>query len=218
MIRKIISGLMAVCVIAALLSLLAGVVKLPKNVNFLDLPDDWAKEQLAMAYDNGITVRFDGNPKYSDPMTRLQFAQLLVNMVEKVTKSTLPLSPETTFSDTKNAAALKADAAGIITAANGSAFSPKTTVTYEDMAVMVYHAVRYIEKSTGKTYLVRNNDVSMYKDGAEISLWAKDAVGILTNSRFLDFGNPYFIPQQELYVENGIVIVNLIYNALSGLK
>ena len=104
-------------------------------------PSAWAKALLEDADSKGlITQRTRGI--YQDPITRLQFAELAVNMIEKATgKSIAPA--ENTFHDTSDTMALKAVAAGVAAGKGEGKFAPDAAITRQEICVMLNRAIEY---------------------------------------------------------------------------
>lgn len=207
MLRNILNQLTTLCLILALATLLLGFTGLPEGLNY---PSDWAKAGLTQASDSGLVIKLEGNPKYADSTTRLQFCQLVVNLVERVTGEQLPEADISTFSDTQAPEALKAYEAGIMGNSTGDEFSPYELINREQLAVVIFRAVRYIEEKTGKMYFVENADVSAYSDNADISSWAKDSVGILRNNDILTTESA-LLPKAEVTIEDSLVLMNIVY-------
>lgn len=170
-------------------------------------PSSWAQQQLDLARQEGlITKNTDGF--FTMNITREQFAELVVNMTEKVTEKKIIPSTENTFTDTNNENILKAYNAGIVAGINQNTFAPKELITREQIATMLYRCILYIEKQKGKTYLKNNENIEQYTDSKNISDWAKKAVGILANNEIMKGTSATTLsPSQNTTIEQSIVLV-----------
>ena len=114
----------------------------------IDTPTGWVKGEVEQATALGlVTERTSAG--YRSSITRLQMAELMTNMIEKITSTEIIPADSNTFSDTDDIAARKAYAAGI---AHGrgeeSIFAPTAEATGEELAVMLCRAATYIEGHT----------------------------------------------------------------------
>ena len=112
-------------------------------------------------------------------ITRLQFAELIVNLTEKITGKTIRPAPVDTFTDCTDTDVLKAYAAGIVNGIDINKFAPNTTASREQITVMLARAIDYIETETDKSYTSAAPDTSKYVDWNQVSVWAADDVALL---------------------------------------
>ena len=105
-----------------------------------DEPSAWAKSEVGKAVNLGLVTEHT-NTGYQSKITRIQFAGLVVNMVEIALGDDIIATDTATFVDIKDEAVLKAYAAGIIKGMGESEFTPGLTATREQIAVMLYRAV-----------------------------------------------------------------------------
>lgn len=150
-------------------------------------------------------------PAFTQVITREQFAQLIVNLTEKALGKELAQASSDTFSDTSSPAILKAYQAGIITGMGDGTFEPKTT-NREQIATMIYRAVQYMEKETGKTLTPAAGSVEAFQDKAQISDWAVEGVGKLAANAIMNgTSRSTASPKQSCTVEQSILLLYRLY-------
>jgi hypothetical protein len=177
-----------------------------------DTVSDWAKEEFAAADMLGLVPSLAGSPAYTSDITREQFAQLIVNMVEKALDKELDAAPSDTFTDTTSTAVLKAYGAGIITGMGEGIFAPETTTNREQIATMIYRAVQYIGEQTGKDLTPNAGSIEVFTDKTDISSWAAEGVGKLAaNDIMKGTSATTASPQAACTVEQSILLVYRVY-------
>lgn len=148
---------------------------------------------------------------FTQASTREQFAQLIINLTEKALGKELAQAPSDTFSDTSSPAILKAYQAGIITGMGDGTFEPKTT-NREQIAAMIYRAVQYMEKETGKALTPAAGSAEAFQDKAQISDWAVEGVGKLAANAIMNgTSQSTASPKQSCTVEQSILLLSLLY-------
>lgn len=176
-------------------------------------PSDWAKSEVAKAAEAGLIPQFTGNPSYQDQITREQFAQLAVQLVEVIQKEELPAAPEGTFFDSNSLAIRKASQAGIVTGTGGDKFAPTLTTNREQIATMLYRAVGTIETATGTDLAPKAGSIAGYTDRSSVSLWATEGVGALAaNGIMKGTSSVTLSPQDSCSVEQAILLSWRIYS------
>lgn len=176
-------------------------------------PSDWAKAEIASAEAAGLVPELDSAPVWKDKATRLQFAQLAVNLAEKVTGKEIAAAPESTFEDCSDTAVLKAFNAGIINGTSESEFSPYASLTREQLATMIWRTVNYIQKETKKEKLSAGGDVSGYTDASAVSDYAREAVAALAKNDIMKgTSDTELSPKGSCTVEQSVVLMYRLYN------
>ena len=173
----------------------------------------WALSLLVNAYGRGlVTPRTSGN--LQSPITRLQFAELAVNLIEQTTGEAIePVF--TGFSDTDDLAVRKAVAAGITSGRTETLFAPNDLITREEICVMLNRAIQYVDQIQGTTTL-KDPDTRIdpaFVDGAEVSPWAVEAVALLTNNGVMaGKGAGRLAPRDHATVEESLVLALALRN------
>lgn len=182
-------------------------------------PSDWAKSEVEKAAEAGLIPRFTGNPSYQDQITREQFAQLAVQLVEVIQEAELPAASEGTFSDSDSLAVRKASQAGIVTGTGGDKFAPTLVTNREQIATMLYRAVGTIETATGVDLAPKAGAIEGYTDRASVSAWAAEGVGALAaNGIMKGTSGATLSPQDSCSVEQAILLAYRMYAQFGELK
>lgn len=173
---------------------------------------DWAKEEFDIANSLGLVPPLTDQPAFTGSITREQFAELIVNLVEKVLGKQINTASSDTFIDSSNVAVLKAYKAGIITGVGEGKFVPKDTTNREQIATMIYRATQYLAGQIGKTLTPNAGSIEMFTDKASISGWAAEGVGILaTNDIMKGTSDTTASPQDACTVEQSILLIYRVY-------
>ncbi len=107
-------------------------------------PADWAMEEVQEAYSLGL-LSADFLSRYTEKITRQEFCQLVIDMIEVKSGSTIDaflaskgVSPDTgAFTDTSDKAVLAANALGIVNGKGAGRFDPDASITREQAAKML---------------------------------------------------------------------------------
>lgn len=134
--------------------------------NLIDVEGHWAKDTIEAMVNKGIITGYpDGTFKPDKGITRAEFVSLLVKA--------LSLEPGAgkVFIDTANHwakdAISTANYYGIVSGYNDEIFGPDDLVTREQISIMVVNAIKVEPVKSAIEFI----------DSAQISPWAKDAVG-----------------------------------------
>lgn len=138
----------------------------------------WALEEVEKARNAGLITKLIGE-KMTENISRLQFAELIVNLVEKTSGTAIAPADPSIFSDCTNEVALKAYAAGIVNGMGDGTFKPDEKTNREQISAMIYRAVNYLSSSGNKIELSEPKPLTSYVDSVNVSDWAKEAVGVL---------------------------------------
>ena len=184
-------------------------VILGQNSDFkIGTASEWAQGLLMNAYGRGlITPRTSSGLQES--ITRLQFAELAVNLVEQTTGEEIEPA-ETFFQDTSDEAVLKAVAAGITSGKEEGSFAPDDLITRQEICVMLDRVIQYVDQIQGTTTL--DSDSTQldpdYADGDQVDPWAVHSVALLTNNGIMAGREEGMLaPQDFTTVEEAIVLV-----------
>ena len=177
-----------------------------------DAVSDWAKEVFYTANELGLVPSLTDNPAFTGTITREQFAELVVNMAEKVLEKELDAAPSDTFSDTTNPSVLKAYQAGIIAGVGNGNFAPKLTTNREQIATMIHRAAQYIAEQTGKNVTPKAGSVEKFTDQGDISNWAAESVGTLVANGIMAGTSAATVsPKDTCTVEQSILMIYRVY-------
>lgn len=189
-----------------------GVYGLLKNPLKEELVSPWAQEELDRARSLGLVPRREED--YATfPVTRLQFADLAVNLAETALGRTLEPAGEGRFTDTADPAARKAAAAGIVNGVgDGTAFAPEDAVTREQLAAMLYRTLLLVAAEQGDVRVPEAGDLSAFQDGRAVSGWAETAVSALAGAGILRGDEAGLLePKEYTTVEQAVLLVLRAY-------
>ncbi|WP_214483537.1 S-layer homology domain-containing protein [Bacillus sp. SM2101] len=178
-----------------------------------DQPSAWSKDTIQRGIDLGIVPeRMQSN--YADPITREEFAELLVNvafkkleMVERSYEWTKEMVLERVtidqpFEDTDLDHVKLAYIIGSVNGTSDTTFSPDAYITREQAAQMLINTVHYAsiisyasEKEMG------------YSDYDQIGDWAIPAVSAAYNLELMQGSNGQFMPRKHITREQAIVTI-----------
>ena len=179
-------------------------------------PSDWAKDEIQQAKQEGLVPEISGNPFYTTPITRIQFAELVVNMVEKILDKEITAAPDTTFTDTTNQSVLKAYESGIVNGVGEDKFEPNNTTNRQEIASMLYRAMDYIAVNQGSHLVDIDVNLDAYTDGSTVSDWAKISVGYLASEGIMKgTSDTELSPMESCTVEQSILLIYRIYKQLN---
>lgn len=141
---------------------------------FSDVGEHWAKAQIDELSEKGIISGFaDGTFRPNDAVTRAEFAVMLKRAAFAETQGKAEFSDvkaDDWFYDAVSSLA----GAGVINGADGF-FAPNSSITREQLAVMIYRALQPNEKASEVAFA----------DSMEISDYASEAVAYLAEKGFL---------------------------------
>lgn len=181
--------------------------------DFKDLvgPSEWAKSEIELASEAGLLTAHT-SINFRLDTTRFQFAELIVNMTEKVTGKAIAPAPASTFTDCGEEVVLKAYAAGIVNGMGDDLFAPETTTNREQIASMIARAVKYIETETGKNYAPAAPNLDKFTDKGEVSSWAVEGVGLLAANNIMGGTSATELsPKNPCTLEQSILLVYRLY-------
>lgn len=172
----------------------------------------WAQPEIDKAKEIGLLTT-NTSMFFTTNITRGQFAELVVNMVEKTLDKEIESAPENTFADTNETSILKAYNANIVNGITETEFEPKSLITREQIATMLYRAIEYIETENGSEFTTKNETIEAYQDRQEVSSWAKSGVGILANNGIMKgTSDTTLSPKGNATVEQCVILVYRLYN------
>lgn len=176
-------------------------------------PPPGLPELIADAKDKKlITDRTEG--LYQDQITRLQFAELAVNLIEEATGKEITPSTQS-FTDTSDPMVLKAVAAGVTSGKGEGIFAPSDKITRQEICVMLNKVIEYVDQANDSTTLTDTStqvDASRFNDVDQIADWAKPAVAKLTNNSLMSGKGDGVAPVANTTVEEAIILIRALYD------
>ena len=193
---------------------------------------DWAKPWILDAMEKGLMdVQFvyESSPKYRidtydrtpycdfrAECSRLQFAQLAVNLLEVYFNKNIneiladqgvSITPDT-FSDTTNEDVLAAHALGIVSGNGSGAYNPSGHINRQEAAAILYRTAKVMGLAS------ESADLSVFTDLDSISSWARDAVAFCKESGVMSGTTATtFAPQSNYTREQCVVTIVRLFDA-----
>ncbi|WP_304508658.1 S-layer homology domain-containing protein [Anaerotignum sp.] len=157
---------------------------------FSDIANHWARDSIEALADEGI-ARGTGDKKF-EPDKSATLGMYVLMLGKAVDAEVVGLKLENSVEDLTTNYSLYivwADANNLLTESGDA--SPSSTITREELAVMLY---KYVEQ-TGRDITVTESE--KFADSNQIDVWAKDAVSFVEESKLM-YGNENncFNPQQ----------------------
>lgn len=165
------------------------------GIKFSDINDvPWAKEGiLYLAEKNVIAGYGDGTYKPQENVTREQFVKMLVAAFD------LPYNAkDISFNDVSSYAwyyeyVSSGVACGVITGISENEFGVGSEITRQDMAVMAYRTMKYLE-----TEIPEKVEYTEFSDASVISEYAQEAVKAMQIGKIINgMGNDEFAPMES---------------------
>ncbi len=185
----------------------------PGEQTNLSTPSDWAIPEIEDAIFEGLVPNLTDNPKYTDAITREQFAELVIRMVKTAMKWQPDTEGAITFTDCDNEDVRSAAALGIVLGIGEGRFAPKTTTNREQIATMVARAIDFLESGLGKDITPNAPSIKVFADKLSISDWAAESMGLLAaNDIMLGTSETEISPKLPCTVEQSIILLYRVYS------
>lgn len=169
---------------------------------FDDLNGHWSQEAVEVLASRFVVDGFeDDSFRPEQPLTRAQFAKLLVELVGR--REDGEPAPAPTFVDVAEGAwyagvVARASALGLVRGSDGR-FRPDEAVTREELAVLIVRALGLEAQAEAKAAsLAEAGTRGAFRDGADIADWAVGAVELARELALLNgMGDGTFAPTSE---------------------
>jgi len=171
----------------------------------------WAEESIEYLGKKGV-ISGKGDGKYypNDLVTREELVKIIVEAFDVMADGNVDFSDVAKDSWSYSYIA-KAYNAGIINGVGENAFSPKSNITRQDMAVIIYR----VAKERGITGATRSG----FNDNADIADYAKDAVGVLYNAGIINgTGNNKYSPLDPVTRAQAAKVVYELLKSIGGVS
>ena len=171
----------------------------------IDTASSWAKEEIEKSIHAGLETDKMMNRNFKENATREEFCELVVRMYEKLGGTVS--EGQNPFSDTNNEEVLKAYSAGIISGTSASTFSPDSSLTREQLCVMIIRAL----DASGKPYELNTSFQKQYMDTDQISGWAENSVEILNGYKIINGNGSSLNPKGTVTKEMAVLMMYRAY-------
>ncbi len=177
------------------------------NVN---APSGWAKAEIDKAHElDLLSGEIDGD--FRSSITREEFCELAVELYKILSGKEGSLKEENPFVDTQNTKVLIANKLGIVQGKGEGMFEPDSTVTRQEISVMLYRTLQAAKPE----YKYWDSYGNIFADHNNISSWAREAVGYLYGAGIINgVGDSRFNPGGEASREEAIVLAVRMYEKI----
>lgn len=179
----------------------------------LNRPSDWAADDIQKAKNHGFVTE-ELLRVYHEDITRSDFSKLVIELYEELTGKTATAASPNPFTDTTNSFVLKAYQLGIVQGTSSNTFAPESTITRQDMAVMLYKTLKNSGADIGSLSKVWQ---ASYMDVDQIAAYATDALHFLNQKQIMKGNqNSQFLPRGNATREEAIVMLERIYEQFNA--
>lgn len=168
----------------------------------------WSNDELALASENGFISPAIQNNMRQD-MTREEFVDLIIRVYEKLQNMHL-IAGKSPYTDTENPAVIKATQLGLVKGVGQNRFSPKSSITRQEMAVIFTRLLNSLEYK-----LPAADGSNPFVDHQEIAPWALSEVYQMQKLGLIEGDqNHRFMPKSKTTREQGVVLGQRVYTLL----
>ncbi|MBE6871386.1 MAG: DUF4886 domain-containing protein, partial [Ruminococcaceae bacterium] len=183
-----------------------------------DKPSDWAVDEVNKANKAGIVPEHI-NSKYTSDITRSDFCDLIIKMIEKKSGKAIAdviagyadAKAEVSFPDTDSANVIAAAKLGIVNGRSSGAFDPSANITRQEAAKMLALAAKVLGAD------ITASEVA-FADADSIYAWAKEfiyyvnTIGVMNGTSTTT--PPNFSPLRTYTREQSILTVYRLWGAI----
>ena len=176
--------------------------------NDLPIYSEWAKAEVSAAENEGL-LPFEMYDDCRRALHRDWATAFLVKFVEIATNASIEGSDVQVFDDVPIGHTMFEDINKAYSLISTSKLrnEPYRDVTREEYATMLYRTFDYIEQSIGQKLILRSLKMVSFADKDDISSWAIEALGILSNADlFRGTAEGMLDPKGVISIEQAIVL------------
>ena len=166
----------------------------------------WASADIVKADGYGL-IPASIKDDYTRPITRQEFAELVIKLYEAKMKTSAEPVAENPFTDCSNLEVLKAYNLKIVNGVSATTFKPADLTNREQIAAMLYRAVRTIAPETDMS--VAGSPV--FNDSKTIAPYFLEYVQFMSKHGFIKGSNNNFDPKGTCTREMAVVIALRVY-------
>ena len=170
----------------------------------------WARAELTRAANRGLIPPSLQNADLRLPITRGEFAGVVVRTFEQLANTTVQPAPANRFNDTQDPYVRRAYTAGLMVGTGSDIFSPNMMLNRETAATALARTFRRWA-NPGSTFATDYRNPlnfawpSLFADDANISGWARESVYFMAaNGIILGTGNNRFSPQATTAAQRAV--------------
>ena len=187
--------------------LLSGVLTLSHIAAFAETPvSQWAESHFQYLEGYDIEIEEGKNDGFKESIKRLQFAEIMNSAYETYMNETVDISDAAPFYDTVSPDAAALYVLGIVTGDENENFNPKSYITRQEAAEMLYNFCFALKGERLEKDISRLEE---YRDFDEIASWAQNAIGALAKSGIMcGKDENKFCPKDNLTIEEAVVLIS----------
>lgn len=180
--KKIIAGILSATVLVS--SVFAAV-----PADFSDIPDNWAKEPIEHAIENGLLNGSNGKINPMGNLTRAEMCAIIGRTVKAQTVGSIQFS-DVSSADWFYQDVAKAYAMGVV-AGDGNTMRPNAPISRQETMVVLSRLFQ-LTAEQGESVL------GSFADAADVASWAKDGVAAMIESGYVAGANGKINPSSNI--------------------
>ena len=184
-------------------------------------PSPWAVPEMSAANTSGLLTPSAARD-FHTALTRDEFCELVVVMVEQTLGRELPVPAANPFVDDRDPIsihALKAWNYGIITGITTTLFAPAQKVERQQLCAMMIRAIRGLESGLRMTLLSPGVATLPYRDAAQIRDYAVDPVKLAySNDIMQGTETGYFLPGNDVTSQECVAVIIRSFNRIESAR
>jgi len=185
------------------------------------VPSQWAIPEINEANVTDLLTTMAAKDFHS-PLTRGDFCEIVVNMIEQTLGAPLPVPLTNPFVDDVypiGIHVLKAWNYGIIQGYTPTRFSPELNLERQQLCKLMINAIRNLERDLRKTILSPGIAVLPYKDADKVQAYALDEVKVAYSNNIM-IGNTagYFLPEDTVVSEECVIAALRCFNRIEAVR
>ena len=169
-------------------------------------PSQWAVSEMNEANMMGLLTPSAAR-NFQKKLTREEFCELVVGLVETTLGKTLPITGTNPFTDTNAIHVLKAVQYGITNGTSATKFSPGSTVQRQQICTMMIRAIQGMERDLGKTLLSSPTATLPFNDAAQIADYAVLPMRYAYSNEIMMGDRNYVYPKNDITSEECVATV-----------
>ncbi|MCL2045823.1 MAG: S-layer homology domain-containing protein [Oscillospiraceae bacterium] len=180
-------------------------------------PSNWAVGEMDEANLNMLLTP-SAQRDFRRHLTREEYCELVVVLVERLRGSPLPLPANNKFTDTNSIHVLKAEAYGIVNGTTDTTFSPYSTVQRQQICAMMIRAINGLEREMNRTLLEPAATSLPFTDTDEIAEYAiMPARFAYSNGIMEGNANNTLTPRNSITSEECVAIIIRSFKRIDGI-
>jgi fibronectin type 3 domain-containing protein len=179
-----------------------------KAASFMDLQGHSVEQTAIELYSAGILQSEEQRLRLYDDITRGEFVSLVSSTLNLENSKAVGAFDDVIYGDKFYDEIMAAARAGIILGGEKSSFYPDYMLRREDMAVIIYRALDYINCFSNDIDFI---DIDKYSDSEQVSDYARNIIAILIAEDIYDVQDDLIRPQDGVTRAEAIKVIYKIF-------